>query len=478
MEYKASTAEKFKALIRIAKPDAQIPIAWAIGHAGKDEDPVLFVIRGKPGNAEKGLKKEAKTKDGKSEKVTLINLGLLHYKEGEIILNCRKAPSTKIKTNFIEYFDKCKNSTLSRHITLVPPGEWKDDATDDEALGDDEGEVSESEGGESQPTEQEEPAQIDLAELQARQQKLADFLRLAAANIKAHPELLPVVKEAAQKSADAKTALGKEDGPGAETLIVEAEALVQQLAKAAPPPPPGGQQEQVPPEAPPEQPASGGALKAYIDQQVAELIALAQKQHALVGGDTGEKKPDYTIFSRALSRHLPANAPDPGMGGKGAVDTDVARLKLMIADGEKLEQLLGLKSAEKDYKAPTAKVWADARKAAMTKMDALKQQIKADFGQDAAKIDEGFKPIDGFFTTLDNKLADELETLQKATEAAKKEESQKKARKLVDSYRSELELPQRVLAGNRNEPVGDLPQRGRILHPRARRDQQAAAELI
>jgi hypothetical protein len=129
----------------------------------------------------------------------------------------------------------------------------------------------------------------------------------------------------------------------------------------------------------------------------------------------------------------------------------------MLADSDKLEQLLGLKSAEKDYKAPTAKVWADARKAAMTKMDELKQHIKADFAQDAAKIDEGFKPIDGFFTTLDNKLADELETLQKATEAAKKEESQKKARKLVDSYRSELDSRSAFLQEIETNPWGISP---------------------
>jgi len=448
MEYKASTAEKYKALIRMAKPDAQ-PIAWAVGREGKD--PALFVIRGKPNSAVKGLLKEGKG-------VKLTNMGQLHYTDGEIRLNCRKAPSIKIKADFLEYFENCKNSSITRHITLFGPGEWDDDPTGEEVLeGHVETEGPETEGEQPVTEPVEEPAPIDLAALLARQEKLADFVRLAAGNIKAHPELLPVLKEAAQKTNEAKAALGKEDGPGAETLIVEAEALVQQLAQAAPPPPPGAQQQQVPPEAPPEQPVSGGALKAYIDQQVAELIALAEKQHALIGGDSGEKKPDYTIFSRALSRHLPANAPDPGMGAKGAVDIDVARLKLMISDTEKLEQLLGLKSAEKDYKAPTAKVWADARKAAMGKMDALKQQIKADFAQDAAKIDEGFKPIDGFFTTLDNKLADELETLQKATEAAKKEESQKKARKLVDSYRSELDFRSAFLQEIETNPWGISP---------------------
>src|SRR6202000_2403952 len=96
--------------------------------------------------------------------------------------------------------EKRKNPPPTRHITLVPPGEWKDNPAEDEE-GDAEG--GETEAQQDAPVEtvrEEAPAVIDLAALDAREQKLARFLQLNANHIKNFPNLADTFKEAANKT--------------------------------------------------------------------------------------------------------------------------------------------------------------------------------------------------------------------------------------------------------------------------------------
>jgi hypothetical protein len=437
MKYDPSEAEKYKSLVRAAKPDA-MPMAFAIGRQGKD--PVLFVARGKPNTAVKGLTKIKGTK--------LTNMGQVLYHDGQILLNCRKPPSLKIKTDFIEYHNKSGISPLTRDIILVAPGDWHDDVSGEEHL---DGPVETDDGDEAESAETEavETAPVaDLADLIARQTKLADFLKGAVANIRTKPDLVPIFKDAAQKSSDAKAALTKEDAGGAEPLIVAAEALVQQLAAAAPPPPPGAPQ-----------PGAPSALPAYVQQQVKELIEAATAQLALLGeGAHPGRTPDFSVFERALGRHLKPGSDGQVKGlaeGKPEVDGDVAKLKLMIGRQESLEQLVGLRSAEdKVYSAATAKDWAETRKAARGSVDGLKAAIKKEFEAEAAKIEDGFKPLDGIFQQLDNKLSDELEKLPKITDAEKKKEQEKIARKLLNVYKGELNTHSGLLKDIDTNPWG------------------------
>jgi hypothetical protein len=433
MKYDPEDAEKYKALMRAAKPDA-MQISFALGRQGKD--PVLFTARGKPNTAVKGM-----VKANKGAKLT--NMGQLVYHDNQIVLNCRKAPSLKIRTDFLEFFKRSGISAPTRNIVLKAPGEWHDDVAgeevmdvhveadtspDEEVSAEDESGATETE--EPPVTAQPEAPEVDLgtrlAALSGRQVQLAEFLKVAAAEIRSHADLIPVFKDAVQKAGDAKVLIAKQDAEGADAALTAAEADGEKLAPLGQPPTSSAEPEKPVPEAPP-QPEQPSTMAAYIQRQVDELIEHAKAQVVFLGAQ--EKQPDYTVFARVLNRHL--------KGKTEEVDVDVVKLKLAIGRPEMLAQLLGLDSG-KSYKAPSAKGWSDARKAALDKATALKNAIKQEFAAEAGKIDEGFGQLDAFFTQLDNKLADELEQLAKITDKDKKAEQEKKAEQLLEKYRSEL----------------------------------------
>ncbi|HVJ51660.1 MAG TPA: hypothetical protein VM689_04320 [Aliidongia sp.] len=432
MKYDPEDAEKYKTLMRAAKPDA-MQISFALGRQGKD--PVLFTARGKPNTAIKGM-----VKANKGAKLT--NMGQLVYHDNQIVLNCRKAPSIKIRTDFLEFFKRSGISPLTRNIVLKAPGEWHDDVSGEEVMdvhveADTSAEEDAPVEEESGTTETEEPSvgaqpeapEVDLgarlAALSARQVQLADFLKGAAAEIRNHADLIPVFKDALQKTTEAKGLIAKQDADGADAVLTAAEADREKLASLGQAPAPSAEPEQPVPAAPaPEQPST---MAAYIQRQVDELIGHAKAQVAFLGEQ--EKQPDYSVFARVLNRHL--------NGSTEAVDNDVVKLQLAIGRPEMLAQLLGL-GGGKSYKAPSAKGWSDARKAALDKAAALKNAIKQEFAAEAGKIDEGFGQLDAFFTQIDDKLADEIEQLAKITDKDKKAEQEKKAEKLLEKYRSEL----------------------------------------